>query len=98
MRPAAHATAWLKSIADGWNHFWFTPSDPATLGAIRICAGAMLFYTHLVWGLDLDAFFGAHSWVTADAAEQIQGGSWAFSYFWWIESPAALWAVHIGEI
>ena len=33
---------------DGWNRFWFTPTDPATLGLIRILAGSMLFYTHLI--------------------------------------------------
>ena len=40
----------------GWNRFWFSPSDPATLGLIRICTGAMLFYTHLVWSKDLLGF------------------------------------------
>jgi hypothetical protein len=26
------------AAVEGWDHFWFTPADPATLGLIRICA------------------------------------------------------------
>jgi len=53
--------AWIADLVAGWNRFWFSPADPATLGLIRIFAGAMLFYTHLVWSLDLGAFFGVNS-------------------------------------
>ena len=55
MRIASSLQTWAGEIVAGWNRFWFTPADPATLGAIRIFAGAMLFYTHLVWSLDLPA-------------------------------------------
>ena len=41
-----------------WDRFWFTPAAPQSLALIRILAGAMLFYTHLVWSLDLVAFLG----------------------------------------
>src|SRR5205823_1112765 len=51
----------------GWNRFWFTPSDPATLGLIRILAGSMLFYTHLIWSLDLESFFGTPGWLSPNA-------------------------------
>ena len=46
----------FRAARDGWNRFWFTPSDPATLGLIRILAGAMLLYTHVVWTLGLERF------------------------------------------
>ncbi len=58
MQSVASVRNWAAAVVDGWNRFWFTPADPATLGAIRIFAGAMLFYTHLVWSLDLRAFLG----------------------------------------
>ena len=52
----------------------------------------MLLYTHLVWTLGLQAFFGSTSWVNADAARIVLGGPegarFAWSYFWLIESPA----------
>jgi hypothetical protein len=92
----------FRAATDGWNRFWFAPADPATLSLIRILAGAMLFYTHLVWTLGLEAFFGQHSWISPAAAQQAlaQAGSrnYAWSYFWLTNSPAALWAVHIAAL
>jgi hypothetical protein len=83
-----------------WNRFWFTPADPATLSLVRILAGAMLFYTHLVWTLGLTDFFGPDSWVSAEAAALVhqpplQGHSFVWSYLWLLRSPAALWTAHI---
>ena len=40
--------SWASDVARHWNAFWFTPRAPHTLGVIRILAGAMLLYTHLV--------------------------------------------------
>ncbi len=92
----------FRAGVDGWNRFWFTPSDPATLSLIRILSGAMLLYTHLVWTLGLEAFLGKNSWVSPEAAQQAlappSGRSYAWSYFWLIDSPAALWAVHVAAL
>ncbi len=49
-------TSWCSEVVTGWNRFWFTPSAPHTLALMRILAGAMLLYTHLVWAKDLIAF------------------------------------------
>lgn len=103
-----------QSALSGWNRFWFTPADPATLGVIRILAGAMLLYTHLVWSMALSDFFGAHSWVSAEAANmvlappaepaEVRAGAptgptnYAWSYFWLIDSPTALWTVHVAGL
>lgn len=89
---------WCAEIAAGWNRFWFEPADPATLGMIRICAGAMLLYTHLVWGLQLTTFFGEHGWLAPEAVGMIQSGSHAWSYLWWVNSPVALWTLHIAAL
>ncbi len=62
-------TAWR-----GWLEFWFTPTDTTTLGLIRICTGAMLLYTHLVWSLDLEAFFGPHAWLSGEAVDAFYRG------------------------
>ena len=51
----------------GWNRFWFQPADPATLGLIRILAGAMLLYTHLVWSLDLASVLWSDGWLSPEA-------------------------------
>jgi hypothetical protein len=103
----AAAGTWLGDVVAAWNRFWFTPSDPATLCAIRLLAGLMLLYTHLVWTLDLEAFFGTSSWVSQDAAWRAYGGpelqaggqrSYVWSYLFWIHSPGVLWTVHIAGL
>ncbi len=91
-----YARDWLREVGEGWTRFWFSPTDPATLGAIRICTGAMLLYTHLVWGLDLMAFFGPHGWLSREAVGLMQHDTYSFSYLWWLQdSPAALWTAHV---
>lgn len=83
----------------GWNRFWFTPSDPATLGLIRILAGGMLFYTHLVWSLDLNGFFGADGWLPAKTIASLPNHSaFEWSWFYWINSPALMWAAHMAAL
>ena len=86
--------AWAGGAWRGWDRFWFTPSDPATLGVIRVLAGAMLLYTHAIWTLDLEGFFGAGGWSSPAAMELLRRDSYAMSYFWAIRSPTALWIAH----
>lgn len=95
---ASSVRAWCGDVVAAWNRFWFEPADPATLAAIRICTGAMLFYTHLVWGLELTTFFGRDGWLSPGAVGKLQEGSFAWSYLWWFESPAALWSVHVAAL
>jgi hypothetical protein len=97
-RLVQYARDWCADVLAGWNRFWFEPADPATLAAIRICTGAMLLYTHLVWGLELTTFFGPHGWLTPEAVGNLQSGSYVWSYLWWFESPAALWTVHVAAL
>lgn len=94
-RVAQYLRELSSHTADGWNRFWFTPSDPATLGLIRILAGAMLFYTHLVWSLDLAAFFGPGCWLNAETASAGLGAGFTWSHLWWCESPIVLWTTHM---
>jgi hypothetical protein len=96
---AAAVRGWCQDVASGWNRFWFAPADPATLGLIRIFAGAMLFYTHLVWGLQLTSFVGPDGWLPPEAVHRLQEGTYSWSYLWWIEdSPALLWTAHLAGL
>jgi hypothetical protein len=95
--PGAVRT-WIDSFVAGWNRFWFTPADPATLGLIRILAGSMLLYTHAVWGLALDDFFGPHGWLAPNAVRAALGDSYTWSYLWWIESPMLLRVAHLAAL
>lgn len=82
----------------GWNRFWFNAVDPATLGLIRICAGAMLFYTHLVWTLGINDFLAPGGWLDPQAVRHYQREGYAWSYWWLIESPALVWIVHLAAL
>lgn len=86
-----------RGVIDGWNRFWFTPTDPATLGLIRILAGAMIFYTHLVWSMDLNGFLGVGGRMSHDLSSRMQGQSpFAWSYLPLVDgSPALLWTAHL---
>ncbi len=90
-----------------WNEFWFAPTNPATLSLVRVLAGAMLFYTHLVWSFDLTSFFGRDGWLPVtlmqDVHQYMNGGAaeaarWNWSYFNLIESPTVLWIAHIAAL
>ena len=89
---------------DAWNRFWFKPTDPATLSLIRLLAGGMLFYTHLVWSLDLEGFLGQQGWLPVDYIRSLTPPSYVdpsvnrwsvWSIFFWIESTWLLWTVHV---
>lgn len=78
-----------------WNRFWFTPTDPTTLCLIRVLAGLMLFYTHAVWTLDLEAFFGEQSWLSREVLAQANQGGYSWSLLSWCRTPTALWTMHL---
>ncbi len=84
----------FTSSVRGWDRFWFTPADPATLGLIRILAGSMLLYTHFVWGLDLEGFFGADGRLSLEFVQRFHDSPFAWSYLYLIDGPGLLWATH----
>ncbi|HET6576551.1 MAG TPA: hypothetical protein VFG68_23335 [Fimbriiglobus sp.] len=51
-----------RSFWQRWRDFWFAPSDPTTLGFIRIVTGCLVLYVHLAYSFDLQSFFGPHGW------------------------------------
>lgn len=112
MRSAASAIGnYLTDVWAAWNRFWFTSADPATLSLVRLLAGAMLLYTHLVWSLDLSGFIGPDGYIPVDvlrystselapeSADYVPPPDWsAWSIFFWIKSTWLLWVVHVGAL
>ena len=100
----------LRGTVAAWDRFWFSAVDPATLSLIRILAGAMLFYTHLVWTRGLDDFLGPNSWLQPEAVQSYMNSvsdnlntpavetSFAWSYLWLIKSNGLLWTVHLAGL
>ncbi|MBP90295.1 MAG: hypothetical protein CMJ64_26920 [Planctomycetaceae bacterium] len=89
---------WAREVIAAWDRFWYNAAPPHTLAMIRIFAGAMLLYTHTVWSKDLLAFLGPNSWIDNDASRVMHEGSFAWSYLWYVESPALLWTLHIAAL
>lgn len=84
----------LAVVPRAWDRFWFHPADPYPLAILRLLAGGMLFYSHLVWGIDLQAFFGSSGWNNAGLIGALQNDSFAWS-FWWYVPDAWLMPVHV---
>ena len=93
-------SAWLRGYLgrwlEGWDRFWFTPANPATLCLIRILAGSMLVYTHLVWTLELPTFFSTDGIFGAGYSRTFSGNSpFVWSHFFWLDSPLWMWSTHV---
>lgn len=88
---------WFADGVQGWDRFWFTARKPHVLACLRIFAGCMLLYIHLVWALDLPGFLGEHAWIPADVSREHAArlGSFAWSPLWYVESLPALWTIHV---
>lgn len=88
----------VAAASDTWNRFWFQTTDPATLCCIRVLAGLMLLYSHAVWTLDLEAFFGVQSWLSRDVVAQMTRDSYSWSLLSWCRTPTMLWLFHITSL
>src|SRR5687767_14349510 len=86
-----------------WDRFWFTPSDPIVLCALRVVIGVVTLYLLLTFSPDLRAFFAAGGLLPADAV-----ADWArehgspgfptlerFSYLSYVTNPTALAVLHV---
>ena len=97
--PILPVNSWLRDLVDAWNRFWFAPSSPATVCLIRILAGAMLFYTHLVWTLELPTFFANEGVFSPEYRDMYSLDSpFVWSHFDWFSSAAWLWGSHIAAL
>lgn len=92
----ADTRGYVSETWQAWNKFWFQSVDPATLCLLRLLAGTLIFYTHLVWSLDLQAFLGPEGWLPVEYVRQVQGNQWSVqSVFFYIKPVWLLWTVHI---
>lgn len=90
----SHLALCLEHFGAGWNRFWFTPSDPVTLAALRIAAGLIALYWQLCYTPDLVEFFGSHGIIPVPMLQQWQGNAAVFTYFGQTMSPAVLLLLH----
>ncbi len=93
-KPDFSLRAWGRDVIAGWNRFWFTPDMPHTLGLIRILGGWMIFYTHAVWTLDLEAFLGRDSWINPELSRAAAEGTLIWTFWWHVSSPVWIYVIH----
>ena len=68
-----------RATLRGWNSFFFSSADPTSLGLLRITVGLLAFWSLLVFGLDLQDYFGSTGWADASAIRAIEGPlAWSF--------------------
>jgi hypothetical protein len=56
----------------GWNRFWFAPSDPVTLGVLRIAVGLMSLYVVAAYTPDLERYFGTSGLVPMEMVRNLE--------------------------
>jgi hypothetical protein len=89
-----------ERIGEGWNRFWFTPSDPATLAVLRVLTGLVAIYLHVTFTPDLVALFGADGLLSPELADQLRfdpsaNARWVgWSYLNYLQSPTELQIFH----
>ena len=79
-----------RNAARGWTAFFFKASDPTPLGLIRLMVGLLAFWSLLVYGLDLEAFFGADAWANLESVRQVQGFEKPLAWSFWFSVSRAL--------
>ncbi len=89
---------WCDEAWETWDRFWFTPTDPATLGLIRVLAGAMILYTHLVWTLGLERFLSADGMLRPEFVRGFQETDWAWSHLYLVPSGLPLLIAHLAAL
>jgi hypothetical protein len=88
-------------FGDGWNRFWFTPSDACTLSTIRVLTGMLALYWYAVFSFDLERLFGPGGWLPLEAVRQVDAdnlsssGVAPFSYLNLLHTQQELWIAHI---
>jgi hypothetical protein len=60
------------ALRGGWPRFWFSPTDPTTLAAVRICTGLLLLYVHGSSTLELADLVGPQAVVDAPAVDRLR--------------------------
>jgi hypothetical protein len=50
--------------------FFFSPTDPSTLGFMRVMAGLLVLYTHAAYSFDLQAFLGPNAWLNHEVSNR----------------------------
>ena len=63
----------------GWNAFFFSAADPTPVGLIRVVVGLLAFWSLVVFGQDLQDYFGSTGWADPAAIRTLARPlAWSF--------------------
>lgn len=85
-------------FGDGWNRFWYTPSDAYTLSFMRLLTGLLALYMHFTLLPDIATFFADGGWLPPDAVSQMEGARALPSYLNHLSSPTELKVAHVAGL
>ncbi|MFV2065641.1 MAG: hypothetical protein ACC645_01575 [Pirellulales bacterium] len=85
----------VTQFGNGWNRFWYTPSDPLPLGLLRILTGLVACYFQVTYVWDLVRLFGPQGMLPVDVVRQFSGPQVSFSYLSYLQTPSELWTAHL---
>ena len=102
-RPALGSDlTWAEQVGECWNRFWFTATDPVTLGWVRVLTGLLALYLQLTLAFDLGRFFGTEGYLPLRTS--IDWYEWfidtggepmlKYSYLSYLRTPGQLAAAH----
>jgi hypothetical protein len=101
--PGSQVENALFRAVRAWDQFWFRPSDPTTLGFIRICAGLIVMYVQLAYSFGLMDYVGPHAWVDTKALHYLshEGEVYTVPWGWTAEQEVHsrgqyIWSLYFG--
>jgi hypothetical protein len=80
-------------FANGWNAFWFAPSDPRPLGMMRFCVGLLATYIVGAFGFELLRYFGPVGMLPEETVREVSG-PYRFSTLAYVTDAASLYTVY----
>ncbi len=81
----------FEALGTAWNRFWFTPSDPFTLAALRVLTAGVALALYLSYLPDLERLFGPNGMLSEESMLRLRGTVSVFSIFDYAETTAKLW-------
>ncbi len=87
----------VERFGQGWNRFWYAPSQAHVVCLLRILTGALALYLIATFGPDLQLFFGDGGLLPVEdlrAIRESAGRAGRWSYFDYLKAPTELWMAH----